>query len=94
MLFRLVLRFFLLLIFFAVLRSLVITVVRFFSQLTGAHQSPPQRAQATTAEIGGELKQDPVCGTFVPTSSSLKKTINGELVYFCSATCRDRFKVA
>jgi YHS domain-containing protein len=24
----------------------------------------------------------------------MKKTVNGELVYFCSAACRDKFKVA
>jgi YHS domain-containing protein len=44
--------------------------------------------------MGGELKQDPVCGTFVPTATSVKQTVNGELVHFCSVACRDKFKVA
>jgi hypothetical protein len=39
---------------------------------------------------GGELKRDPVCGTFVPTSSSIKKTVRGETLHFCSAACRDK----
>ena len=49
--------------------------------------SEPER----TAPVGGELKRDPVCGTFVATSSSIKKTVRGETVYFCSTECRDKF---
>jgi YHS domain-containing protein len=43
--------------------------------------------------FGGELRQDPVCGTYVSTQSALTKTIGGETHYFCSAGCRDRFSV-
>jgi len=39
----------------------------------------------------GELRKDPVCGTFVPVATSLKRAVKGETVYFCSAACRDRF---
>lgn len=91
--FRLVLRFLLLLVFFAVVRYVITTVVRLFSQAMRPQASPP-RQQASAGKIGGELKQDPVCGTFVDTASSVKKTVNGQLVHFCSAACRDKFKVA
>ncbi|HUA64040.1 MAG TPA: hypothetical protein VML19_35170 [Verrucomicrobiae bacterium] len=40
---------------------------------------------------GGELRRDPVCGTFVSTAVSLTKTVKGEVVYFCSKECRDKF---
>ena len=41
---------------------------------------------------GGELKKDPVCGTYVPAISAFKKTVAGHEHYFCSAGCRDKFQ--
>jgi YHS domain-containing protein len=49
------------------------------------------RSANSGAPLGGELKRDPVCGTFVATSTSLKKTLHGETVYFCSPECRDKY---
>jgi len=46
-----------------------------------------QRAEAT-----GELKRDPVCGTFVAETASVKTTLHGEVIHFCSAACRDKYK--
>ena len=45
---------------------------------------------ASTA-TGGELKRDPVCGTFVATSTSMRKIVEGETLYFCSPECRDKY---
>ena len=92
--FRLFFRFLFLLLIFAVIRYIVTSVARFFSQTGNPPAERPSQNQAATGAIGGELKQDPVCGTFVPTTTSVKKTINGELVHFCSVACRDKFKVA
>jgi len=41
---------------------------------------------------GGELKKDPVCGTYVSTASSVSRMVRGETVYFCSTECRDKFR--
>jgi YHS domain-containing protein len=41
---------------------------------------------------GGELKRDPVCGTYVPVLTSISANIQGEVLYFCSTECRDRYK--
>jgi YHS domain-containing protein len=41
--------------------------------------------------VTGELKRDPVCGTFVPADSSFRKTLNGQSFSFCSAECRDKY---
>ncbi len=91
--FRLFFRFIVLLAIFAIIRYIVASVSRMFSQAANPPaQRPPGPASGNTP--GGELKQDPVCGTFVPTATSVKKTINGELVHFCSTACRDKFKVA
>ncbi|HDP95034.1 MAG TPA: YHS domain-containing protein [Candidatus Aminicenantes bacterium] len=38
-----------------------------------------------------EMKQDPVCGTWVPITQAEKAEINGETYYFCSRACRDRY---
>jgi len=48
-------------------------------------QPPPYNA-------GGELKKDPVCGTYVSPGAAVTATVKGELLYFCSAACRDRYK--
>ena len=92
--FRLVYRFLVFLFFFAALRYVVTTVARVYAQMSRAQNQQPPGPQIPKTEVGGELKQDPVCGTFIPTASSVKKTINGELVHFCSISCRDKFKVA
>lgn len=92
--FRLLLRLLFLLVIFAIIRYVVVNVARFLSQAMRPQAPPSPGNQATAGPSGGELKQDPVCGTFVPTSTSMNKTVNGELVYFCSAACRDKFKVA
>ena len=52
----------------------------------GTPQRPPAAAQV------GELKKDPVCGTFVSTSTALQKSSRGETYYFCSQECRDKFR--
>lgn len=38
-----------------------------------------------------EMKQDPVCGTYVPASLAVTINHKGTTVYFCSAACRDKF---
>jgi YHS domain-containing protein len=47
---------------------------------------PPEPIQS-----GGELKKDPVCGTYVSAASSFTRTVNGQLFHFCSKECRDRY---
>ncbi|MBM3727685.1 MAG: hypothetical protein FJW40_19970 [Acidobacteria bacterium] len=46
--------------------------------------SPPPRNPQ------GELRPDPVCGVFVPTSSPYRRMAGGVTHYFCSAECRDK----
>ena len=48
-----------------------------------APQGPP--AQATS-----ELKKDPVCGIYVSAAVSLTRTVNGQVLHFCSPECRDK----
>ena len=73
------------------LRQAVLFVMRAFSQISGSGAAPPQKARQ---QSGGELKKDPVCGTFVAVASSIKRNVNGEVIHFCSTACRDKYLVA
>jgi YHS domain-containing protein len=80
---------------------LIITVVRMvlgviakgMGELLGGGtrqaETGPRRPEVP---MGGELKRDPVCGTYVPAATAVKKPgPGGEVVYFCSTECRDRY---
>ena len=46
---------------------------------------------ARAKEVSGELLKDPVCGTYVSSSSAFRKTVAGKTHDFCSEKCRDQF---
>ena len=74
------------------LRSVIGLIARAFSEMLGSPgRSSAYPGRTPEPRAAGELKKDPVCGTFVPAATSIKKTVRGELVYFCSTTCRDKF---
>jgi uncharacterized protein len=50
----------------------------------------PRRPAAKPASLE-EMKQDPVCGTWLPESQALKETVGEETRYFCSPECRNKF---
>lgn len=78
---RFLYRLFVLLLIFLLARSLLRTL---FAGMRSAVSRP-----ATTP--AGQLKKDPVCGTYVPAATSLHEKVKGELVYFCSPECRKKF---
>jgi len=86
--FRNLFRFVVLIFIAAVVRSVIIYLARVFSGLTKTSET------AADPSVRGELKKDPVCGTFVAMNSSIKKDVNGETVHFCSPACRDKYLVA
>jgi YHS domain-containing protein len=67
------------------------------SMLRNLLEKPQSRTPQTTGRpsepvpSGGELKKDPVCGTYVSTATGFTRTIKGETAYFCSRECRDRY---
>ncbi len=80
-----------------VLPILVFLLVRSFlknlfsSGKSVRRQAPPRDPGVVS---GGELKKDPVCGTYVSTALSVTRTVNGEVLHFCSRECRDRYHAA
>lgn len=55
---------------------------------------PRQSAQSAppTVQAGGELRKDPVCGTYVSTAVSVSRNVNGQPVYFCSEECSRKYR--
>jgi len=78
----------------SMVRAVVGMITKAYTGLTDT--SPQQRAGASSrppsSSSGGELKKDPVCGTFISTSTAFQKSAGGQTYYFCSTECRDKFK--
>lgn len=87
-LFRLIL----LLVAVVAVRALIGYASRAFTRLGSGRGAAGPAAGAPRPR--GELKKDPVCGVFVSTDSALKRTVGGEVIHFCSAACRDKFRQA
>ena len=75
----------------SVLRSVIGVILKGFNELFRASDPQPKRPPVPAC---GELKKDPVCGTFVAVASSIKRNVDGEVVHFCSTACRDKYQVA
>ncbi|PWU04887.1 MAG: hypothetical protein C5B51_15995 [Terriglobia bacterium] len=71
----------------AVLRSL-------FAAFRAATPGRTSERTPPSVQAGGELKKDPVCGTYVSSAVSLTRTVNGSVLHFCSKECRDKYRVA
>jgi len=99
--FRAIIEFLALLAFFAVARAVISAALRLFNPQAGTYDPPPDTRRQMprqdpdgTLQSAGELRKDPVCGTFVPIATSLKRVVAGETIYFCSAGCRDQYCVS
>jgi YHS domain-containing protein len=78
-----------------ILPLLVFWVLRYIFKSIGdslkTSASPQRYPQAAAPPTGGELRKDPVCGTYVSSDTAVTRTVKGELLHFCSATCRDKY---
>jgi uncharacterized protein len=48
--------------------------------------------RATPSHPGVQMVRDPVCGTFVLPDRAVMLTDRRQQVFFCSTTCRDKYK--
>jgi YHS domain-containing protein len=71
------------------LRSVIGIFARAFANFVNP---PPPVVKRPSVEPGGELKRDPVCGTFISPATALQKTVGREVYYFCSDACREKFR--
>jgi YHS domain-containing protein len=54
----------------------------------------PRQPAMPSVQAGGELKKDPVCGTYVSTAASVTRTVDGQVMHFCSQACSDQYPKA
>lgn len=78
----------------SVIRAVLGIVGKAFSGLssTSSPQAGATGPRPSSTPSGGELKKDPVCGTFISTATAFQKASGGQTHYFCSIECRDKFK--
>ncbi len=76
----------------SVLKSIVGIVLKGFAQAMKPGAGMPGAPRPSNqVPLTGELKKDPVCGTYISTASSIKETVSGQTIHFCSAECRDKY---
>ena len=74
-------------------RAIMGIVMRGFTDLFKSPGSEPVgQGRRPEVPVAGELKKDPVCGTYISTSTPFKRTSGGQTVYFCSQSCQDRYR--
>ena len=68
----------------------------FYRALKSWMMSGYERTLDTTSqgpsEVDDVLVQDPVCKTYIAQRNSLQLQQDGEVVFFCSQQCRDRYR--
>lgn len=90
MFFRTVLVLLVSILLISLLRTIIGAVMRGFTGMLKGSPAP-EKARGPEVPAAGELKKDPVCGTYVSTATSFKTAAPGGTVYFCSAECRGRY---
>ena len=78
------------LLLFWLVRTLLRSILGGFNTQVAEQPKP----KVPTVSSGGELKKDPVCGTYVSEDTAITKRINGQVVHFCSPACRDKYRAA
>jgi len=64
----------------------------FFYRFRNPVSRAPAAPQPPASQVGGVLHKDPVCGTYVSSDSGIAANVRGQVMYFCSPACRDRFR--
>ena len=76
-----------------VLKSIVGIVLRGFAEAMKPGSTTQGTAGAPRQQVPltGELKKDPVCGTYIAAATSLQEKVGGQTFHFCSQECRDKY---
>jgi YHS domain-containing protein len=76
-----------------VLKSIVGIVLRGVAEAMKPGSSAPGASSRPSGQVPltGELKKDPVCGTYIAAATSIQEKVGGQTFHFCSAECRDKY---
>ena len=89
---RVVLYLFLAIVLITLLRAVAGVVGKGFAALFALASSERPEAPDGQPRLAGDLKRDPVCGVYVSVETSVKRTVAGQVFYFCSAACSEKYK--
>lgn len=95
--FRILFELLLTVVVLTVLKSIVGIVLRGVSEAMKPGSAAPgaphpsNQRPSNQVPLTGELKKDPVCGTYVAATSSVKEKVAGQTIHFCSQECRDKY---
>jgi YHS domain-containing protein len=91
--FRLIFELLLTVLVLTVLKSIIGIVLRGVSQAMKPGSAAPGTGPHPSNQVPltGELKKDPVCGTYIAAATSIKERVAGQTFHFCSTECRDKY---
>ncbi len=76
----------------SVLKSIIGIVLKGVAQVMKPGSSAPGTQRSSgQVPLTGELKKDPVCGTYIAAATSIKETMGSQTYHFCSRECRDKY---
>jgi uncharacterized protein len=61
------------------------------SMMIDSRASSSDDMQRGPTDVDDVLVQDPICKTYIPQRSGIHVRHKGQVIYFCSEACRDRF---
>ena len=59
--------------------------------LMNLSKSQKEKGRRISERQGGKIVEDPVCHTYIPKATALKRNILGEDVYFCGKKCAEAY---
>jgi len=76
-----------------VLKSIVGIVLKGVSEAMRPGSSTPGAPPRPSNQVPltGELKKDPVCGTYIAAATSIQEKVGGQTFHFFSQECRDKY---
>jgi YHS domain-containing protein len=92
--FRVILYLLFAVILISVLRAVMGIIAKGFGELMRPRASQSSQSTPTSDKqvpLSGELKKDPACGTYISAATSIHEKVGGEIFYFCSKQCRDKY---
>jgi YHS domain-containing protein len=87
-------------IFYLLLTVIVITVLKSIigivlkgvaEAMRPGSAGPGTQRPANQVPLSGELKKDPVCGTYIAAATSIQERVGGQTFHFCSQECRAKY---
>jgi YHS domain-containing protein len=76
-----------------VMKSIIGIVLRGVAEAMKPGSSAPGAPPRSPNQVPltGELKKDPVCGTYISAATSIQEKVGGQTFHFCSPECRDKY---